>query len=84
MPLVQTIDDEPIAMINWLTLAETIYIIVVVILFLISMLRLFQLFTQAKKYTHQVNGLKLIPKQGGFTNCSFFNYVFFNRDNLTR
>ncbi|WP_131537592.1 M56 family metallopeptidase [Pedobacter nototheniae] len=83
MPLVQTIEDEPIAMINWLTLAETIYIIVVVVLFLISMLRLFQLFTQAKKYTHQVNGLKLIPKQGGFTNCSFLNYVFFNRDNLT-
>ena len=45
--------------------------------------RLFQLLKHTKAPVKEINGLKLVAKRNGFTNCSFFNYVFIDENSLT-
>jgi len=56
---------------------------VVAILLLLATFKLIKLFRHLKTDVKNVNGLKLVNKVNGFTNCSFFNYVFINEDNLS-
>jgi len=74
------VQEEPM---NWLKLLPYIYGLVTLVILSIAILRLLQLLKHANKFTEEVNGLKLVPKKEGFTNCSFFNYVFIDENNLT-
>ncbi|MBC7616118.1 MAG: hypothetical protein H7202_08635 [Pedobacter sp.] len=68
---------------NWLNVLPIAYGLVVCTLLLMAIRRLFQLFRQAKAYKTKVNGLMVISKNAGFTNCSFFNYVFIDENSLS-
>ncbi len=68
---------------NWYSLLPYAYGIVVAILLLVTIWRLFRLFKHTRTKTERINGLKIVPKNVGFTNCSFFNYVFIDQHSLT-
>lgn len=68
---------------NWFNLLPFLYITVVIGLLSLAIWRLFQLIKHAKQNTQEINGLKLVHKSNGFTNCSFFNYVFIDENSLT-
>ncbi|KIA96670.1 hypothetical protein OC25_02835 [Pedobacter kyungheensis] len=69
--------------IDWLSLIPYAYGTIAAVLLLICLWRLFSLLKYARKYTQNSDGLKLITKTTGFTNCSFFNYVFIDGDKLS-
>ena len=68
---------------NWYSLLPYLYGTVVVVLLLVTIWRLFRLFKHTRAKTEKINGLKIVPKNVGFTNCSFFNYVFIDQNSLT-
>lgn len=77
---------EPVAVaqnFSWYSLLPYLYAIVVVGLLSITAWRLYQLFKHTRVRSEKINGLKLVPKNVGFTNCSFFNYVFIDQASLT-
>lgn len=67
---------------DWLILLPLAYFTVLAGLIFISGKQLFQLLKSVKKPVWEINGLKIVFKTEGFTNCSFFNYVFINPDSL--
>jgi beta-lactamase regulating signal transducer with metallopeptidase domain len=68
---------------NWLTLLPYLYGGIVGCILLLAAWRLFQLLKHTKAPIKEFNGLKLVAKKDGFTNCSFFNYVFIDENSLT-
>lgn len=68
--------------INWTLWLSMLYTAVVVALLALTLWRLLQLLKHTHVY-NRVGGLKLICKNDGFTNCSFFNYVFIGGEQLT-
>ncbi|MFA6275184.1 MAG: M56 family metallopeptidase [Pedobacter sp.] len=68
---------------DWQFLLISTYKILVIGLLLITAWRLFQLLSFTRRPTREINGLKLVSKTNGFTNCSFFNYVFIDQNSLT-
>lgn len=68
---------------DWQFLLISTYKALVAVLLLITAWRLIQLLSFTRQPTRQVNGLKLVSKTNGFTNCSFFNYVFIDHNSLT-
>ncbi len=69
---------------DWLSLLTMIYVGIVATLLIFAIWKLIQLFRHASSGGSEVNGLKIVPKEKGFTNCSFFNYVFIDENSLTR
>jgi N-acetylmuramoyl-L-alanine amidase/lipopolysaccharide export system protein LptA len=61
---------------DWYALLPSAYAAIVGVLLLLALWKLFQLIRHAGRYQSKINGLKLVSKKNGFTNCSFFNYVF--------
>ena len=83
-PIITTAPSMPMEeSFDWLNLLPYLYISVVCNLLALASWRLFKLIKHAKQSTQKINGLKLVPKSEGFTNCSFFNYVFIDENNLT-
>lgn len=68
---------------NWLNLLPIIYSAIVFGLLVIALMRVLQLLKHINVSIKTINGLKLVPKRNGFTNCSFFNYVFIDENSLT-
>ncbi len=68
---------------NWLGLLPYLYGAIVSCLLALAAWRLFQLLKHTKASVKEINGLKLVAKGIGFTNCSFFNYVFIDENSLT-
>ncbi|MFI5451064.1 M56 family metallopeptidase [Pedobacter sp. UC225_61] len=68
---------------DWQFLLISTYKVLVAGLLFIAACRLFQLLSFTRQPTREINGLKLVSKTDGFTNCSFFNYVFIDQDSLT-
>ncbi|MEE1946062.1 M56 family metallopeptidase [Pedobacter sp. KR3-3] len=68
--------------VNWMLWLSMLYTIIVVALLALTLWRLLQLLKHTNVY-NRVGGLKLIHKNAGFTNCSFFNYVFIGGEQLT-
>lgn len=68
---------------DWLEATQYGYIFIAICLLSICVWQLFQLTKYAKNHTETIDGLRLVPKKTGFTNCSFFNYVFINDESLT-
>ncbi|MGV3545902.1 MAG: M56 family metallopeptidase [Pedobacter sp.] len=70
--------------VDWISLIPYAYIIVAAIILLFSLRKLALLLKHTKQKAIAVNGLKLVSKADGFTNCSFFNYVFIDEASLTK
>lgn len=68
---------------NWMMVLYYVYGTTALFLLLVCLWRLFSLLKHTNKYTKNGDGLKLIIKTEGFTNCSFFNYVFINDVDLS-
>jgi N-acetylmuramoyl-L-alanine amidase len=68
---------------NWFGLLPYTYGAIVAILLLLTIWRLYQLLKHTNSNTKNINGLKIVAKSQGFTNCSFFNYVFVDQEKLT-
>lgn len=83
-PIVFEYNQELVPKINWLGLIPLVYGGIASFLFLACLWRLFSLLKHTGRYTKNVEGLKLISKSVGFTNCSFFNYVFIDGSNLSQ
>jgi hypothetical protein len=75
--------DYEIARFDWLTLLPYMYTGIVAMLLLLASWRIFKLLKHTKTPVKEINGLKLVSKRSGFTNCSFFNYVFIDENSLT-
>ena len=68
---------------DYYSLLPYLYLVTVIILLLLASWRLFQLVRHTRNSVEKINGLKIVSKAKGFTNCSFFNYVFIDEGNLT-
>jgi hypothetical protein len=68
---------------DWYALLPYAYGVTVASLLLLAFWRLTQLLRYTQGGIKRVNGLKIVTKNKGFTNCSFFNYVFVNHEQLT-
>ena len=62
--------------IDYYSLLPYLYFSIVISLLLIATWRILQLLKHTKNGAERINGLKIVQKSAGFTNCSFFNYVF--------
>jgi Zn-dependent protease with chaperone function len=82
-PIVVEYQPELSPKIDWLALIPYAYGGIALLLLLICLWRLFVLLKHTGSYTKTSDGLKLISKTEGFTNCSFFNYVFINGSALS-
>ncbi|MFW0715690.1 M56 family metallopeptidase [Pedobacter sp. N23S346] len=68
--------------INWFGLLPYVYGAIGLTILLIHLYKLFVLLRYTTNYVKNEAGLKLISKKTGFTNCSFFNYVFIDQESL--
>jgi len=84
---VQTVKATTVSMgkreVDWIALIPNAYFVITGVLIVFSTWQMCRLMIHARKYTKKEGGLKLIPKTIGFTNCSFFNYVFVNENSLS-
>lgn len=76
-PLAVEYEPQQVTEIDWNITGFYAYLSITVMLLLVCAWRVFALLRYAKGFK-QIDGLKLISKTEGFTNCSFFNYVFIN------
>ncbi|MGM9474793.1 N-acetylmuramoyl-L-alanine amidase [Pedobacter sp. GSP4] len=82
-PILVEYQPEIKSEIDWLGLIPYLYGAIASVFLLICLWRFFSLLKYTGKYTQNNDGLKLITKTTGFTNCSFFNYVFIDADKLS-
>lgn len=68
---------------DWYAVLPYLYFGIVACLLIIATWRILQLVKHTKNGAERINGLKIVSKTNGFTNCSFFNYVFIDNKNLT-
>ena len=68
---------------DWYSVLPYFYFGIVACLLIIATWRILQLVKHTKHGAERINGLKIVSKTKGFTNCSFFNYVFIDNKNLT-
>lgn len=68
---------------DWYSVLPYFYFGIVACLLIIATWRILQLVKHTKNGAERINGLKIVSKTNGFTNCSFFNYVFIDNKNLT-
>ena len=68
---------------NRRTIGVYLYWVVTLLLLLLFLFRLTRLFSLTKRPYNRVGNLKLIYKPKGFSNCSFFNYVFLDKQELS-
>ncbi|MFC3561915.1 M56 family metallopeptidase [Pedobacter jamesrossensis] len=68
---------------NWIALIYYGYGLVALAMVLVCIFQIVRLIKYTRDYTSEFNGLKLISKTKGFTNCSFFNYVFIDETKLS-
>jgi len=69
--------------INWFALLPYGYAIISLVLLFVCIWKLLVLLKNTRNYTQNDDGLKLVTKASGFTNCSFFNYVFIDANCLS-
>ncbi len=82
-PIMLKYQPEVSAQVDWMMLMYILYGATAALLLLVCLWRLFGLLKHTSSYTQNNDGLKLISKTQGFTNCSFFNYVFINDEDLS-
>ena len=75
--------NEINAPINWFGWLPYVYGAIGLLILFSHLLKLFMLLKYTTNYVKNEAGLKLVSKKTGFTNCSFFNYVFIDHDSLS-
>ncbi|SFG63016.1 M56/M15 family metallopeptidase [Pedobacter insulae] len=85
-PIVVSTGSAPYAQseVDWYALLPYLYGGIVAGLLLLTGWRVYQLLKHTGSVVKEINGLKVVTKQSGFTNCSFFNYVFVDEKSLTK
>ncbi|MGJ7029868.1 M56 family metallopeptidase [Niabella hirudinis] len=68
---------------NWQAAAQYIYVTIALALLLLPLWQLTRILKHIKHPRRRTHGLWLISKKAGFTNCSFFNYVFVDESSLS-
>lgn len=68
---------------DWQVILPWLYQFIALGMLLFTIWRLWQLLKHTKTQYKQIDGLKLVGKNNGFTNCSFFNYVFIDEKSLS-
>jgi N-acetylmuramoyl-L-alanine amidase len=69
--------------IDWSSVLSYLYFGVVGCLLALAIWRILQLVKHTRNRAERMNGLKVVAKTDGLTNCSFFNYVFVDNESLT-
>ncbi|SDD48634.1 M56 family metallopeptidase [Niabella drilacis] len=82
MPPVPQVPEQ-VKQFDWQAAAGYLYMAIVLTLLLLSVWRLLRILKYVKHPVRTGNGLRLISKRTGFTNCSFFNYVFVDESTLS-
>jgi len=82
-PVMLEYDQKAEANMDWSMLISYAYAGIASLLLLSCLWRLFSLLRHTKGSVKNKEGLKLVPKTKGFTNCSFFSYVFIDADQLS-
>ena len=82
-PIMVKYQPRVVHKIDWMVVMYYVYGCTASLILLIFLWRLFSLLKHTNSYTKNGDGLKLITKTEGFTNCSFFNYVFINDEDLS-
>ncbi|MBB6239098.1 hypothetical protein HDC90_003745 [Pedobacter sp. AK013] len=82
-PIMLEYQPEVRPQIDWMVVMYFIYVGTASLLLLACLWQLLGLLKHTGRYTKNSDGLKLISKSEGFTNCSFFNYVFINHEDLS-
>ncbi|MGN8057919.1 M56 family metallopeptidase [Pedobacter sp. 22163] len=82
-PVMVKYQPEVAPKIDWVAVMYYVYGCTASLILLVCLWRLFSLLKHTNRYTKNGDGLKLITKTEGFTNCSFFNYVFINDEDLS-
>jgi len=82
-PVMVEYQPEVTSKTDWVGIMAYAYSGIALLLLLLCLWRLFVLLKHTGNYTKNSSGLKLITKTEGFTNCSFFNYVFINDADLS-
>ncbi len=75
--------DIEITPFDWYSLLPYLYISIVTALLLLAFWKILKLLKYTRQHATHINGLKIVAKTKGFTNCSFFNYVFVDKEKLT-
>ncbi|WP_316737717.1 hypothetical protein [Pedobacter aquatilis] len=68
---------------DWLLIVPFAYWITALTIVCFGFYRVYQLIKFTRANSRLYSGLKIISKTSGFTNCSFFNYVFIDETNLS-
>jgi len=68
---------------NWLSLIPYTYCIIAFAILGFGLFHLYRIISHTKSVSASSRGLKIVYKTNGFTNCSFFKYVFIDNENLT-
>ena len=74
-------DSKPT--IDWFGFLPHVYGLIAGIIIAIQLSSLFNILKFTGSYIRSEDGLKLVTKSTGFTNCSFFNYVFIDQESLS-
>jgi hypothetical protein len=82
-PISVAYDPVDEAIINWGKVGFYFYVGIASLIILAFVWRLVALLKCTRKYVKTNDGLKLVTKERGFTNCSFFNYVFIDENSLS-
>lgn len=82
-PVMLEYDQKERVAIDWTGLMSYAYVSIASLLLLSCLWRLFSLLRHTKGSVKNKEGLKLVSKTEGFTNCSFFSYVFIDADKLS-
>lgn len=75
--------DEALSAIDWLQVLFVLYWLSTFIMLSIFAFQALQLLKHTRQINQKIGRLRVVFKQEGFTNCSFLNYVFLNREELS-
>lgn len=68
---------------SWAQVLVIFYLTIATLVFLVFVCQLYGILKYGRKIDQMDGALKVVSKSEGFTNCSFFNYVFIDRQTLT-
>ncbi|WP_285059478.1 M56 family metallopeptidase [Pedobacter ginsengisoli] len=75
--------DEWLSAIEWPQVLFVSYWLIAFVMLSISASQALQLLKHTRQINQKIGRLRVVFKQEGFTNCSFLNYVFLNREELS-
>ncbi len=75
--------DERLLAIDWQQVLFVSYLLIAILMLSIFAFQAIQLLKHTRQVHQKIGRLKVVFKVEGFTNCSFLNYVFLNRQELS-